>query len=410
MKSSIPSRVGSGACAVALTLAGFILAGPAHAASESMFSYERGWRVDQHVRELADVNGDGRADVVGFGGAGVYVAYGRVNGTFSAPSLEIRSFGNDQGWSNDRHVRTVADVDGDGRGDLVGFGNAGVHVAYAQPDGSFTRAALKVRDFGYQQGWRVGVHPRQLADLNGNGTADIMGFGHSGVTISHGLADRTFSGTGKRTDSYGYDRGWRVERHERLLADMDGNGTTDIVGFGDAGVYVSSFSATGDTFTRPVLELRDFGYAQGWRVDRHPRMVDDVSGHALPDLIGFGDQGVYAAYARPYDPGEPKFQPPSLELRSFGYAQGWRVDRHPRTTADVNGDGIGDVVGFGSTGTHVAYGDDDFLFGPQRLTTQFGYDAGWSPDRYPRLLGDVNGDGRDDIVGFGHSTTTIRLS
>ncbi len=410
MRRSISSRVVGGTCVAALSVAGLALAGPAQAASQPMFSYVQGWRVDQHVRELADVNGDGRADVVGFGAPGVYVAYGRANGTFSAPRLKLRSFGTDQGWSNTRHVRTVADVDGDGRGDLVGFGNAGVYVAYAQSNGSFTTPRLKVRNFGYAQGWRVGMHPRQLADLNGNGTADIVGFGSSGVSISHGLANRTFTGTGQRIDSYGYDRGWRVDKHPRMLADMDGNGTTDIVGFGDAGVYVSYFSSLGDTFTGPVLEVRDFGYAQGWRVDRHPRAVTDANGDQRADILGFGGPGVYAAYSRSYDPGESKFFATSLELRAFGYAQGWRVDRHPRTTADVNGDGIADVVGFANDGTHVAYGDDNFLYGPRRLTTEFGYNAGWVPDKYPRLLGDVNGDGRDDIVGFGHSTTTVRLS
>jgi len=38
------------------------------------FSYNACWRVDQHPRLLADVNGDGKADAVGFGYAGVYVA------------------------------------------------------------------------------------------------------------------------------------------------------------------------------------------------------------------------------------------------------------------------------------------------------------------------------------------------
>lgn len=32
------------------------------------------WRVDTHPRLLADTTGDGRADIVGFGGPGVYVA------------------------------------------------------------------------------------------------------------------------------------------------------------------------------------------------------------------------------------------------------------------------------------------------------------------------------------------------
>ncbi|MUN63758.1 VCBS repeat-containing protein [Kocuria sediminis] len=425
MKRSWPERVRTGACATALAVTGVAGGGAAHAvpvptrpaveavataAAQPMFSYAQGWRVDQHVRELADVNGDGRRDVVGFGDPGVFVAYGRPNGTFSAPVLRIRDFGTAQGWSNARHVRAVADVDGDGRADVVGFGNAGVIVSYAQPDGSFTAAALKVRDFGYNQGWRVGMHPRQLADLNGNGTADIVGFGYSGVSISHGVTNRTFGGTGKRIDSYGYDREWRVEQHPRMLADMDGNGTTDIVGFGEAGTYVSSFSALGDTFTQPALEVRDFGYAQGWRVDQHPRALGDANGDGRADIIGFGHRGVYAAYSRSYLAGEPKFFPTSLELADFGVAQGWRVDRHPRDLADVNGDGIADVVGFGHAGAWAAYGDDNFFFGPQLLTTEFGYNSGWTPQKYPRLLGDVNGDGRDDVVGFGHSATSVRLS
>jgi hypothetical protein len=33
---------------------------------------------------------------------------------------------------------------------------------------------------------------------------------------------------------------------------------------------------------------------------------------------------------------------------------GWRVDTHPRRVADVNGDGMADVVGFSSTNTIVA--------------------------------------------------------
>jgi hypothetical protein len=34
----------------------------------------RVWRVDRHSRFLADITGDGRVDIVGFGGPGVYVA------------------------------------------------------------------------------------------------------------------------------------------------------------------------------------------------------------------------------------------------------------------------------------------------------------------------------------------------
>ncbi|WP_298461521.1 VCBS repeat-containing protein [uncultured Cellulomonas sp.] len=411
MRRSPTARLLTGLCTAALATSGIALAGPAHAESAQRFlSYVDGWRVDRHVRELADVNGDGRADVVAFGDPGVFVAYGQADGTFATPELKVRNFGTAQGWSTARHVRTAADVDGDGRADLVGFGNAGVIVSYAQPDGSFTAPELKLREFGWDQGWRVDQHPRMLADLSGNGTEDIVGFGYSGVTISHGRADRAFDGTGKRIDSYGWDRGWRVDKHPRMLADMDDNGTTDIVGFGDAGTYVSYFSALGDTFTQPALEIRDFGYAQGWRVGQHPRDVGNVNGHGPADVVGFGHSGVLAAYSRPYAPGEPKYLPVSLELADFGTAQGWRTDRHPRDLADIHGDGILDVVGFSDAGVLVAYGDDNFFVGPQLTSTSFGWRAGWDPARFPRLLGDVNGDGRDDVVGFGYSATYVSLA
>ena len=41
---------------------------------QANFAYNAGgWRVDRHPRFLADLTGDGRADIVGFGDAGVWV-------------------------------------------------------------------------------------------------------------------------------------------------------------------------------------------------------------------------------------------------------------------------------------------------------------------------------------------------
>jgi hypothetical protein len=413
MKQSSFFRLCTGASATALATTAIALGGPAHGATaQSMFSYSQGWRVDQHVRELADVNGDGRADVVGFGNTGVQVAFGLADGTLSTPRMSIRNFSAAQGWDKDRHVRTMADVDGDGLDDIVGFGDAGVYVAYSEDDGVFTDAELMVRDFGWNQGWRVDQHPRELADVDGNLTADIVGFGYSGVYISHGGADRTFFGTGKRLDDFGWADGWRIEKHPRMLDDMDGDGTADIVGFGHAGTYVSYFSRPGDTFTRPALEIRNFGYAQGWRVGQHPRMLADVNIYAVEpiasaDIIGYGYAGVSTAYSLNHG----EYTGVDVEPYDFGQAQGWDGDRHLRAHADINVDGIQDLVGFGNAGVYVAHGQAQNTYGPVYLKVDaFGYEDGWTEERYPRLLGDVNGDGRDDVVGFGHSATYVNLS
>ena len=410
MKPSFLSRVAAGASAALLAGTGLAVGGAAANVAiyeQPMLSYTDGWRVDRHVRELADVNGDGRLDVVGFGDAGVYVGYAQLDGSFADPVLKVRNFGSAQGWNNTLHVRTVADVDGDGREDLVGFGNAGVYVSYAQPDGSFTPAALKLRQFGWDQGWRVDQHPREVVDLVGNGTADIVGFGYSGVTIAHGMADRTFLGAGKRIDDYGYDRGWRVGQHPRMLADVDGNGTADIVGFGDAGTWVSYFSAPGDTFTAPQLLVRNFGYQQGWRVGDHPRELGDVNGDGRADIVGFGYRGVSVAYSQGYG----SFSPVAVKAADFGRLQGWRDELHVRTLGDIDGDGIQDLVGFGNDGAFVSHGRADSAFGPVSLKVAFfGSDAGWTESRYPRLLGDTHSDGREELIGFGHSNTYVNLA
>jgi hypothetical protein len=43
-------------------------------------------------------------------------------------------------------------------------------------------------------------------------------------------------------------------------------------------------------------------------------------------------------------------------IESFAYgAGGWQSqDKYPRTVADVNGDGMADIVGFGNAGAYVA--------------------------------------------------------
>ncbi|MGL4441238.1 MAG: FG-GAP repeat domain-containing protein, partial [Bosea sp. (in: a-proteobacteria)] len=83
------------------------------------------------------INNDGRADIIGFASGGTYIALAKADnsGTFSTAFLAIQSFGTDPvagGWTNDDlFPRTVADVTGDGRADLVGFGSAGTFVANA---------------------------------------------------------------------------------------------------------------------------------------------------------------------------------------------------------------------------------------------------------------------------------------
>src|SRR5690242_1163259 len=86
-------------------------------------------------------------------------------------------------WRPD-YPRVLADVTGDGSVDIVGFGPDGCWVGFNRGDGSFTEPKFAEPAFGYNDGWRVEAHPRLAADLTGNGVADLIGFGDAGVWVA----------------------------------------------------------------------------------------------------------------------------------------------------------------------------------------------------------------------------------
>jgi len=265
------------------------------------------------------------------------------------------------GWRVDRHPRFVTDVTGDGYPDIVGFGDAGVWVARNNGDGTFAPIQLGVGNFGYSAGgWRVERHPRFVVDLTGDGGADVVGFGDGGVWVARSNGDGTFADPQLVVANFGYAAGgWRVERHPRLLTDVTGDGVPDIVGFGDGGVWVAPSNGDG-TFAEPQLGAEDFGYgAGGWRVERHPRFLADLTGDGRADVVGFGDGGTWTALGN----GDGTFAAPQLGIADFGYsAGGWRVERHPRAVTVLEGDGQADLVGFGDLGVWTARGQGDGTF------------------------------------------------
>lgn len=405
MKNSAARRVVTATATAALAFGGLSAVGaPAQAAtSQPYFTYANGWRTTLHQRELADVNGDGRADVVGFGSGGTYVSLGRADRTVSPPVKVLNDFGYDQGWRVGTHPRLLGDVNADGRADIVGFGYSGTYVSYGRSNGSFTAPVLAFRDMGVAQGWKTGVHQRALGDINGDGVGDIVGFGAGGVSVAYGKPGGGFIEPGLVLGAFGAAQGWTENRTPRLLEDVTGDGIADIVGFGDAGTYVAPGQPV-EAFGEPVLAVRDFGVAQGWSAAQHPRTVADLDGDGIGDIVGFGYSGTFVAYGR----GGESFDLPARKFQDFGVAQGWSAPQYQRTVGDANGDGTDDIVGFGYSGTYVAYGQSDkSVVAPSLWLRQFGLKQGWRTDLYPREVADVNGDGHADVVGFGHSQLLI---
>ena len=318
------------------------------------FGNDQSWRsYNQNPRHVADVNGDNKADIIGFASDGVYVSLSNGSG-FNSKTLWLADFASNQSWNSfDANPRMLADVNGDNKADIIGFASDGVYVSLSNGNG-FNSKTLWLADFASQQSWTsFDKNPRMIADVNGDNKADLVGFASDGVYVS--LSDgQNFSAKQLWIADFAINQTWTTfNTNPRLLADVNGDNKADIVGFGHDGPYVAL--SDGSAFQEKSLWLNDFGIGQTWYTQSvNPRMLGKLDRcHGL-DLIGFSSTGTEVSLSD-----KNQFSPRQHVLDDFGYNQTWySFDVNPRVSADVNGDGLDDVIGFGAQGAWVSLAVD----------------------------------------------------
>lgn len=266
-----------------------------------------------------------------------------------------RAPGGQPGWWAGAGARFLADTTGAGRANVVGLKpEEGAVTSSSRGDGTFDDEQRVLHPAVPAAGpgdlWT-------LVDTTGRGKPDVVVLAADGVRVSPQGEDGTFPPAGEPVlKAFGHGEpagGWLADRHPRFLADTTGDGRLDLVGCHDDGVWVSLQDEEG-TFADPLYVLDAFGVDQGWgTVEEHPRFLLRTTGGGSLDLVGFGPQGVVVSRGR----GDGTFEQAQLVCSGFGYnadSGGWRVDRHPRFLADITGDGRVDIVGFGGPGVYVA--------------------------------------------------------
>jgi peptidoglycan/xylan/chitin deacetylase (PgdA/CDA1 family) len=330
---------------------------------------------------------------------------------FISPTLEFSpvkkniaqpgEFSGDQKWAA-KYFRSVrlADVNGDGKADLIGRNANGVHVALSTGLG-FANDAVWSSEFSDNKGWGAEEFSSTIrwADVNGDQKADLIIRSADGIRVAlstgSGFAQSTLWTNYFSDDS---KQPWKkVVGYSGTIcsADVNGDGLADIVARGPDGMYVSLSSST--SFMQPVIwtsEFSDRGTI-AWKEAKYSStfQLADVNGDGLADLIARGPKGILVSLST-----GSGFQPSSLWSASFSDAGGWGKDESyygAIRLGDVNGDGMADLIVRAKDGMHV------FLSNGHVFLEDRNWCASNFTDHYQNSTlqcADINGDHRCDFI------------
>ena len=220
---------------------------------------------------VADVNGDGKLDVVIGGYYSTQVLVGNGDGTFASP-ITVGSTG----------AIAVGDLNGDGIPDMIlGYNTGTLPVYLGNGDGTFTASGFTFTGFS-------GAGPATIADFNGDGIPDvaISGTYYSSVHVFLGDGDGTFTAVDPSANP------GLGEAIQLAVADLNGDGKPDLIVADVMNSNLALMLGNGDgTFTAATGNTQLSGE---WSVS-----AADLNGDGRPDIAVGTGQGISVLLTEP---------------------------------------------------------------------------------------------------------------
>jgi len=345
---------------------------------------------------VADVNGDGRPDLlVTDNGGSVNVLLGNGDGTFQAP-VAYNSGGSPARWV------ALADLNGDGKPDLVvaNFSNT-VGVLLGNGDGTFQSAVT----YASSGSGATGPDFVALADLNGDGKPDIVVVNESGANYLAKQASVLIgNGDGTFQSAVDYSTGGEIPSAV-AVADVNGDGKPDLLIVNGW----ASFQETSHGSVGVLLGKGDGTFQTAVALDSGGTLPSSI---AVADVNGDGKLDVVVSNCVPTGSQAcPSYgNPPGIGVVSILLGNG-NGTFHSAVTfsagvtgassvavADINGDGKKDITvsSCGSSSCDnaigVLLGNGDGTFQPAITFGSGGYGGAFVG------VADVNGDARPDVL------------
>ena len=328
------------------------------------------------------------------------------------------AWGDIAGWDQPQHYATIqlADIDGDGRPELIGRGPGGIlvnHFDTATDSWVAKHDGPPLSDVAHwdQPQYYTTI---QFADIDGDGQAELVARGHNGIQVWHydSRSDRwkELASSGPFADS---SRGgadavrWEQPQYYTTihLADIDGDGHAELVGRGPDGLHLYSYEKKSHRWSE-LPSIADLSDGNGWDQPKYYSTirVADVDGRPGSELIARGPDGLHVYH---YDRGNWSSLPPIADLSD---ANGWDQLKHYSSirVADVDGRAGAEVIARGSDGMHVYHYEKGNWTSLPTLT-ELSDANGWDQPQYNHTiqLADVDGRPGAELIARGRDGVRV---